>query len=99
MECIWRAWEYLRFEAAMGLSTWWLNHADRHMRVLMDKEGSFKKFAYDGETPHVPRALQLSRTGRRKPASSTGEFCLGLTQEGPGAAGLPLGDQPETMDY
>jgi hypothetical protein len=36
-ETIWWAWEHLRLEPALGLSTWWLNHADPHMRVLMDK--------------------------------------------------------------
>lgn len=51
METIWRAWEHLRMEPALGLSTWWLNHADPHMRVLMDKEGPFKKCAYDGHKP------------------------------------------------
>lgn len=52
MEAIWRAWEHLRLDPALGVSTWWLNHADPHMRVLMDKEGPFKKCAYDGhKTP------------------------------------------------
>jgi hypothetical protein len=51
MEAIWRAWEHLRLEPALGISTWWLNHADPHMRILMDKEGPFKKCAYDGHKP------------------------------------------------
>ncbi|MCZ2404392.1 DUF4913 domain-containing protein [Paenarthrobacter sp. Z7-10] len=60
MECIWRAWEHLRLEPALGLSTWWLNHADPHMRVLMDKEGPFKKCAYDGHTlPRTPGLATL----------------------------------------
>jgi hypothetical protein len=28
MEVIWRPWEHLRLEPALGVSTWWLNHAD-----------------------------------------------------------------------
>ena len=57
MEAIWRAWEHLRLEPALGISTWWLNHADPHMRVLMDKEGPFKKCAYDGhKTPAAQKA-------------------------------------------
>lgn len=57
MEAIWRAWEHLRLEPALGVSTWWLNHADPHMRILMDKEGPFKKCAYDGhKTPTPARA-------------------------------------------
>jgi hypothetical protein len=57
METIWRAWEHLRMEPALGLSTWWLNHADPHMRVLMDKKGRFKKCAYDGHKPARTSAL------------------------------------------
>lgn len=57
MEAIWRAWEHLRTEPALGISTWWLNHADPHMRVLIDKEGPFKKCAYDGHKP--PRSQLL----------------------------------------
>lgn len=57
MEAIWRAWEHLRLEPALGVSTWWLNHADPHMRILMDKEGPFKKCAYDGhKTPTSDRS-------------------------------------------
>ena len=58
MEAIWRAWEHLRMEPALGISTWWLNHADPHMRVLMDKEGPFKKCAYDGhKSPTAERTM------------------------------------------
>jgi hypothetical protein len=59
MECVWRAWEHLRLEPALGLSTWWLNHADPHMRVLMDTEGPFKKCAYDGHKKPTPEKAAL----------------------------------------
>ena len=63
MEAIWRAWEHLRLEPALGVSTWWLNHADPHMRVLMDKEGPFKKCAYDGhKTPAQGRTVLPHKT-------------------------------------
>jgi hypothetical protein len=63
METIWRAWEHLRMEPALGLSIWWLNHADPHMRVLMDIEGPFKKCAYDGHTPpRTPGLASLPHT-------------------------------------
>jgi hypothetical protein len=65
MESIWRAWEHLRLEPALGISTWWLNHADPHMRVLMDKEGPFKKCAYDGHKP--PRSLGLASLPHTEP--------------------------------
>ena len=59
VEAIWRAWEHLRLEPALGVSTWWLNHADPHMRVLMDKEGPFKKCAYDGHKAPSPMKAAL----------------------------------------
>jgi len=65
MESIWRAWEHLRLEPALGVSTWWLNHADPHMRVLMDKEGPFKKCAYDGHKP--PRTAALASLPHAEP--------------------------------
>ncbi|MFF2243326.1 DUF4913 domain-containing protein [Arthrobacter sp. NPDC058130] len=36
MGSIWQAWEPLRLEPALGISTWWLNHADPHMLALTD---------------------------------------------------------------
>lgn len=35
---MWRAFEFLRHDEMLGLSTWWLEHADPHLRVLMDPE-------------------------------------------------------------
>ncbi|WP_354962116.1 DUF4913 domain-containing protein [Arthrobacter sp. Bi83] len=40
--------EHLRLKRALGVSTRWQNHADPHMRVLMDKDGPVKKCAYEG---------------------------------------------------
>ncbi|WP_405404574.1 DUF4913 domain-containing protein [Streptomyces sp. NBC_01104] len=33
---MWRAFEYLRHDASLGMSHWWLHHADPHLAVLMD---------------------------------------------------------------
>ncbi|MEU1486419.1 DUF4913 domain-containing protein [Streptomyces sp. NPDC005752] len=33
---LWRAFEYLRTDASLGMSNWWLHHADPHLGVLMD---------------------------------------------------------------
>jgi len=66
---LWRAYEALRRDdQGLGLSQWWLQHADPHMRVLMAVDGPFelcKKQHRDGdadgnpdygipELPHVP---------------------------------------------
>ncbi|MFH8350212.1 DUF4913 domain-containing protein [Streptomyces sp. NPDC018045] len=38
LTALWRAWEHLRHDPALGMSVWWLHHADPHLRVLMDKD-------------------------------------------------------------
>lgn len=43
LEALWRAWEHLRLDPATGPSVWWRDHADPHMRVLMDSTGPFSK--------------------------------------------------------
>ena len=53
---MWRAFEYLRHDAALGMSTWWLQHADPHLRMLMDAEsGPF--VACDPRGGHADRPL------------------------------------------
>lgn len=38
IEALWRAWEHLRLDPATGMSVWFRDHADHHMRVLMNPE-------------------------------------------------------------
>ena len=40
---LWRAWEHLRLDPATGMSIWWRDHADHHMRILLDPHGPFYK--------------------------------------------------------
>ncbi|WP_239476470.1 DUF4913 domain-containing protein [Nocardia arizonensis] len=42
LEALWRAWEYWRTKASIGLSTWFLEHADLQMAKLFDPNGPFK---------------------------------------------------------
>ncbi|MFI0717526.1 DUF4913 domain-containing protein [Streptomyces sp. NPDC021224] len=35
ISAMWRAFEYLRVDASLGMSNWWLHHADPHLTVLM----------------------------------------------------------------
>lgn len=41
LEALWRAWEALRTDPALGMSVWWRDHADAHMSVLLDTAGPF----------------------------------------------------------
>lgn len=40
LEALWRSWEHLRGDPAMGMITW-LREADYHMELLMNPEGPF----------------------------------------------------------
>lgn len=42
LDALWRAWEHLRLDPALGMSVWWRDHADHHLAVLMSPEGPFK---------------------------------------------------------
>jgi len=41
LDALWRSWEALRLEPTFGMSVWWRDHADHHMRMLMAPEGPF----------------------------------------------------------
>ncbi|MEU9019224.1 DUF4913 domain-containing protein [Actinomadura sp. NPDC048394] len=64
---MWTAFEHLRWEGALGMSTWWLHHADPHLAVLMSKDGgpfaACKKDGHNGTAlpplPHHPAPAGL----------------------------------------
>ncbi|HEV7651066.1 MAG TPA: DUF4913 domain-containing protein [Actinophytocola sp.] len=57
LDSVWRAWETLRFDPALGMSNWWVHHADPHMRALMDPvTGPFAQCT-DGHRADVPLPL------------------------------------------
>ena len=53
LESLWRAWEALRLDGATGSSSWWRDHADHHMPMLMSADGPFA-FATSRNNPGVP---------------------------------------------
>ena len=53
LEALWRSWEHLRQDGATGSSTWWRDHLDHHMPILMDVEGPFAE-AKDSNNPGEP---------------------------------------------
>ncbi|SEF16356.1 protein of unknown function [Streptomyces sp. 2112.2] len=38
LTALWRSWENLRLDPAVGISMWFLHHCDPHLRVLMDPD-------------------------------------------------------------
>lgn len=41
LDALWRAWEHLRLDRVTGAFVWWRDHADHHMRMLLDPQGPF----------------------------------------------------------
>lgn len=57
LDALWRAWENLRFDPALGISNWWTHYVDPHMRALMDPvTGPFARCA-DGHQNNEPLPL------------------------------------------
>ncbi|WP_125264869.1 DUF4913 domain-containing protein [Streptomyces alboflavus] len=51
LTALWRAWEHLRQDPALGISTWWLHHCDPHLRALMDTDtGPLSACSTDGHS-------------------------------------------------
>ncbi len=60
LEGLWRAWEQLRTDPAFGMSTWFRDHADPHMAVLLDPDGPFRRCSADrGHSPDTTAPLPL----------------------------------------
>jgi hypothetical protein len=57
LDSIWRAWEHLRFDSALGMSNWWLHHVDPHMRALTDPVDGPLAFCRNGHESGPPLPL------------------------------------------
>jgi len=42
LDAMWRAWEHLRKDPTVGMSSWLRDHGDHHMTVLMASDGPLK---------------------------------------------------------
>ena len=59
---LWRAWEHLRLDPALGMSVWVRDHADHHMAVLLGADGPFKGRSPEEGKGHSPRLTALPCT-------------------------------------
>ncbi|MGO1854007.1 MAG: DUF4913 domain-containing protein [Microbacteriaceae bacterium] len=57
LDALWRSWEHLRLDGALGPSVWLRDHLDPHMAQLMSPDGPFK--GCDHERGH--RRPRMSR--------------------------------------
>ena len=42
LDSLWRSWEYMRLDAALGTSSWIREHLDHHLPVMLADSGPFK---------------------------------------------------------
>ena len=61
IEALWRGWEASRRDPGLGVSIWWINHADPHMNALLAIDGCFAASS-DENLPGEP--LPYSRPPR-----------------------------------
>lgn len=43
LDALWRSWEHLRLEPALGMSVWMRDHLDHHMPMLLAPDGPFQR--------------------------------------------------------
>ncbi|MBG6059755.1 hypothetical protein RCH16_003197 [Cryobacterium sp. MP_M5] len=62
LEALWRSWEHLRLDGATGSSTWWRDHLDHHMPLLMSADGPFAD-SEDQNKPGEPLPYEAPPAG------------------------------------
>lgn len=81
LDSLWRAWEYMRHDGALGMSNWWTHHVDPTMSALMDPlTGPFARCA-NGHERNEPLPLDdvppgLFKDQRKKWLQSNNPFDL-----------------------
>lgn len=61
LDAMWRSWEHLRQNPALGISSWLRDHGDYHMTVLMAQDGPFQGCSpTKGHTERDWRTLALT---------------------------------------
>ncbi|MCJ1697872.1 DUF4913 domain-containing protein [Rathayibacter caricis] len=66
VEALWRSWEASRLDAGLGMSTWWINHAEPHMSALLSLDGPFTG-ATDETQPGEPLPYEKPPEGLFEP--------------------------------
>lgn len=72
LEALWRSWEHLRLDPALGMSVWLRDHLDHHLPVLLEPTGPFRGCSPTrGHTP-TQNTLTSSQTDVARGQHDTG---------------------------
>lgn len=64
LTALWMAWEHLRTQDALGMSQWWIYHADPHLAVLLSKDaGPFASCRTDRHVELDPLPCEAAPPG------------------------------------
>ncbi|MFF1701027.1 DUF4913 domain-containing protein [Streptomyces sp. NPDC058252] len=63
LDALWRAWEALRWDAGLGMSSWWINHFEPHLRALSDPVTGPFAHCVDGHRNNEPLLLAPAPEG------------------------------------
>ena len=70
VEALWRSWEASRRDPGLGVSAWWINHADPQMNALLAPDGCFAGCS-DENLPGEPLPYTKPPDGLFPPDRST----------------------------
>ena len=54
LEALWRSWESLRLDPAVGMATWLTNYLDPLLAALVSRSGTFAQCQPDRHSPSMP---------------------------------------------
>lgn len=54
LEALWRSWESLRLDAALGMTTWLTNYLDPQLSALLSRSGTFAQCQPDRHSAPCP---------------------------------------------
>jgi hypothetical protein len=61
LEALWRSWEALRLDPAVGMATWLSHHLDQQLPILLGRQGPFSQCNPDRHVPATPLPLTGAR--------------------------------------
>jgi len=74
LEALWRSWEVLRREPGLGMASWFVNHLDPNLSVLLSRGGTFSQCSPDRHESlmRLPTASTPGSTGASMPSNDPG---------------------------
>jgi hypothetical protein len=63
LEALWRSWETLRLDPAIGMAVWFRDHLDHQLPILLGSRGPFAKCTAQRHDPPRPLPVETAPAG------------------------------------